>query len=180
MKSLTRAVALLGLLAGLANPAWANWDIKLKASCQEAGASKLAKLSLAKADLISYALGQIGSGLAVAGAELVFDSDTRRLTVVRRCDAAVLYVFASEGACQEVATQKGATSNYTRSCLLVFEGADEGTALGSEKESYNESSGAFTFKGSYSGQFLIDGLPCAIGWSTGKLFETSGICPNSL
>lgn len=180
MKSSIRAVALLGLLVGLANPAWANWDIKLKTSCQQAGESKLAKLSLNKADLITHALSEIGSGLGVAGAELVFDSDTRRLTVVRRCDAAVLYVYASEGGCQEVSSQNGATFIYTRSCLLVFEGADEGTALGSEKESYNEASNAFTFKGSYIGQFLIDGLPCAIGWSTGKLFATSGVCPSGL
>lgn len=182
MRSLALA---LGLALFVALPAQANWDVKAKLTCyDDAGdTTKLPTFKGSNEEIVAACLGVVETHPSVAEHSLVFDSDFRELHVVRNCDALVVCDLSTQVSC--ATALDGIMSSYKLSQRCIYELLDIGpnSVFGSmickESESWDAAKDKFTFKTSCSGNFDIDGEPCTLSFSSGKLFEESGSCPAS-
>src|SRR5262245_2378963 len=100
-------------LALLAASAWANYDVKAKISCADVAGDKLVKTKLGNDEVVAACLGVAPSDPSVADYALTFDSDTRELHVIRRCDSLVMCDLSDKIACQTAGTNTKGSINTT-------------------------------------------------------------------
>jgi hypothetical protein len=185
MKRATTVVMTLGLVGLLAAPAVANFDANATLTCWVAAEGRLLRGRLGNDDIVAACLGVDEGDPLIASYALVFDSDTRELRVVRRCDALVECVLSDFVTCAEAITETATSTRSRASCVYdlrdVGATSVEGTMICSQSQS--DSARSFRFRASCSALMSADvlltgeALPCALKLRTGRLFEESGTCP---
>ena len=181
----------LGLAASLALPAHANFDAKMSVVCTELDDDKpdkpkLVRDKISNEDVVEACLEEEGLPTTpdnLAAHALVFDSDTPpngELRVVRKCDAMVVCTLSTVGA-RSAAVKDTAKKQQSKS-VVIFSlpelGAGNGGAmLCKQSQSFSPSSGKFSFRNSCTGILDVDGSPCTVKLTTGKLFQETGVCP---
>ena len=173
-------------LTVLAPSAWANYNVKAKIVCADVAGDKLTKVKLGNDDVIAACLGVAPTDPSVADYALTFDSDTRELHVLRRCDSLVVCDLSDQIACQTAGTNTKGMINTTASCAyrmldIVASKIDlEGTLVCKEREKWNATTDKYSFSTSCDGTYSTGGsTPCTISLKSGKLFDESGVCPVS-
>ncbi len=149
-----RVAAALTLLAPAAR---ANWNVKAKLLCYEASNQNDA---------------------------LTYDSDTRELHVINRCDESVVQCdLSNHGVCSSSTRETSSKYKTNRACTdeLLNIGASEveGSMLCLENEGYSFSSHKFSFGAACQATLEVDGLPCVLAFKSGKLFKESAVCPTA-
>lgn len=179
-RTLSAALAALAIPV-FASPASANFDVAAKIVCFDVDGTKLVKEKFKNDAVIADCLGVASTDPAVAAHALTWDSDTRELHVIRRCDEQEVCDLSDEVTCEDVSQKTMSGFKNAAGCiyrLLDFGPVDvEGTMICSDKESYSYSSNKYTYKIACSGSFSADGDACAIAFKSGRLFEESGTCP---
>src|SRR5215510_8586958 len=86
------ALAALAALTLLAPSAWANWNVKAKITCYEPdnASEKLLKGKGGNADIIAACTGLSPTDPMIDNYAVTFDSDSRELHVILRCDDSVV------------------------------------------------------------------------------------------
>ncbi|HTO05781.1 MAG TPA: hypothetical protein VMR86_01885 [Myxococcota bacterium] len=180
MKQATLA-ALAAALTFAVPSAWANYNVNAKLTCYDDGdGSKLLKLKLGNAALIARCLSVTISDPSVANYALTFDSDTRELHVIRRCDSLVMCDLSSQASCQ-TAGESGENINTNAACIYTLLDPTEdpvGQMACFEKEKYSLATNKYSFSTSCAGTLDI-GEPCTLSFKSGKLFDESGACPTA-
>ena len=168
-----------GLALFCALPAQANFDVKAKVVCYDdafKGSTQLDTFKGGDLAIVAACLGVSETHPSVAEHSLVFDSDSRELHVVRNCDSEVVCDLSDQITC--ASAQDGNFDDYklNQQCIYELINLVAGSMICKESESWNAATDAFKFKASCRGHFHIEGEPCTLSLSTGKLFEESGIC----
>jgi hypothetical protein len=180
MKRMVIGVTLIGV-ALLALPARANYLVTAKLVCYDAQSDKLARAKRGNADLIAKCIGEAPTSPLVADYAVTFDSDTRELHVLRRCDGAAICDLSNSSHCETIG-DVGITSKSA--CLYdlldIGSTAVHGTLLCTDNETYSFTTHKYTYKASCAGTFSTPSESCTIGFKTGKAFDTSGSCPLTL
>jgi len=179
MRSVFAAAAALTLLAP---SAWANYDVKAKITCADVSGDKLGKLKLGNDDIIAACRGVAPTDPSVADYAVTFDSDTRELHVLRRCDSLIVCDLTDQIGCQTAGTNTKGEIDTTASCAyraLDINGIDiEGTLVCREREKWSAAKDNYSFSTSCEGTYSSGGItPCTISFKSGKAFDESGVCP---
>jgi hypothetical protein len=179
--------ALLALATGLtfaAPSAWANYNVSAKFVCYDTGGSKLLKPNGGNDAIIALCLGVQPGDPSIADFALTFDSDSRELHVIRRCDDSIAICDLSTQLTCETAGQNDVNGiNTNAACIYRVEDFGglpvEGTMACLEKEKYSAASGKYAFATSCSGALDVGSSPCTLSFKSGRLFEESGGCPTA-
>jgi hypothetical protein len=158
-------------------PARANYLVSVKLTCYDGQGDKLAKVKRGNADIIGMCIGKPANDPSIANYAVTYDSDSRELHVLRRCDGAVTCDLSDVSRCETVG-DVGITSK--RACLydLLDIGATDvhGGMLCTENETYSMKTHKYTYKETCAGSLATPSETCAISFKSGKGFDESGIC----
>src|SRR5215813_11405797 len=159
LRSVCAAAAALTLLAP---SAWANYDVKARITCADVSGSKLAKLKLDNADIIGACLGVAPTDPSVDNYAVTFDSDTRELHVLRRCDSLIMCDLTDQLGCQTAGTNTKGEIDTTASCayrMRDINGIDiEGTLVCREREKWSAAKDKYSFSTACEGTYSSDGV----------------------
>jgi hypothetical protein len=176
-------LAVLGAFALVAPTARANFEVSGKVSCFASSDDKLAKGKAGNEALIALCLGVDESDPSISDYALILGTDPRELRVLRRCDSQLVCLLSSEAGCSVAGPMTASGFKRKGECvhhlLPVGTHPIEGSLLCSESDKYSVDSNQYSYKAVCSGQFAVDGKPCAIELKTGKAFVESGVCPAS-
>lgn len=173
-----KLIALIALLGtAVALPASANYLVSSKSVCADTVNNKLVKQKLTNEAVIARCLGVGVTDPSVAAHALTFDSDFRELHVIRRCDSLVVCDMSTQLDCETAGAELDTKAACIYRLLDFGEFAVEGTMLCKETEKYSFKTHKYSFKAQCAGALELGTEVCAIAFSSGKLFQQSGVCP---
>jgi hypothetical protein len=178
-----KAIAALAFCAiGLcATAARGDWEVSARFACFASDSKAISKAKSGNDELVAMCLNVAPSDPRVADYQLVLGTDPRELRVLRRCDSQLMCVLSSELGCTLAGPMNA--QGFKRKGVCVHHLQDvgvhdlNGSLLCSEGDKYTVEPSRYTYKGSCSGEFALDGAPCTIQLKTGREFEPSGACP---
>jgi hypothetical protein len=176
------AAAALGLLA---SPVWAaEYAVKARAVCTDAsGGMRLETVKGDNTNIISTCVGVADTDPSIALYAVTFDSTTRELHVVQRCDGAISCDLTDKITCQTAGINTKGVIDTRATCsyriLDIGMSSVEGTLLCRERELYSAATGKYAFHTSCAGNLAADTTPCWLGLTSGKPFvpDVTVMCP---
>src|SRR5262245_49473280 len=111
------ALAAAAALSLLAPTAWANWNVKVKATCFAPDGDKLVKEKGGNANIIGACIGADPTDPVIDNYAVTFDSDTRELHVILRCDSTVICDLSDQISCEAAGQNDKLGINTKGACV---------------------------------------------------------------